>query len=523
MKNYSKYGGILGVVLIIVGLINYSMLGFWESSSIALISVGVVLEIIYFIANLGKTVELIGRRDTKYGSNALLSIISILGILVLINFVFNKRNKRIDLTSAKQFSLSLQTEKILKNLDKDIEIKSFFVGGSNSQLEDLLAEYVNISKRIKYEFIDPNKKPAIAKKYFEGRLENGTSVIECGDKIEKITSVSEQDLTNALIKATREGKKVIYFTEGHGEKDIESLDKDGYSFIKEILEGENYEVKKIFLAREGTIPEDCAALVAVGPTKEFFPAELDTIDSFINKGGKLFALLDPDPSAGMVEYFKKWGVVVRDDFVIDYSGIGRLFGAGPGMPLVSEYGYHPITNDFRRVATFFPMARSVARMENAPAGIVVTELAKTTERSFGETNLGKDGAAELNPMVDTAGPLSLAVAVSKTLPREITDETIAEDIQTKEKSGRMVVFGDSDFASNNYVKMQGGNMDLFMNSINWLAEEEDLMSIRAKNPEDRRLELTSKQTKFFLYFSIIILPAIVVISGIAVFIRRKKL
>ncbi len=519
MRNYTKYSGILGIVIIIIGFINYSMNGFWEISSIILIGVGVILGIIYFITNLRKTVEVMGRRDTRYGGNAVASIISVLGILVLINFVFNKRNQRFDLTAAKQFSLSPQTVKLLKNLKKDIDIKSFFKEGTNGAMEDLISEYVNISNRLKHEFIDPDKKPAIAKKY--EITQYGTIVVECGDKIERITSVLEQDITNALIKVSREGKKVIYFTEGHGEKDIESTDKDGYNFVKGTLTGENYEVKKIFLAREGSIPKDCAALVIVGPTKELLPAELDTIDTYINNAGKVFFLLDPAPSPGMKEYFKKWGVNVRDDFVIDYSGIGRLFGAGPGMPLVNEYGLHPITNDFKGVATFFPMARSVAKTENVLKDLDVVELAKTTERSFGETKLGKDNTVRQDKE-DTPGPLSLGVAVSRKLPRKITDETIAENIETKERSGSMVIFGDSDFASNSFVKMQG-NMDLFLNSINWLAEEEDLISIRAKDPEDRRLNLTSKQSKFFFYFNIFVIPAIVIISGFTVFVKRRKL
>jgi len=520
MRNYTKYGGILGLVLIIIGLINYSISGFWEISSIALIVVGILLGIIYFITNIRKTVEVMGRRDTKYGSNALATIISILGILVLINFVINKRNHRFDLTAAKQFSLSPQTVKILKGLKKDVDIKSFFRGGINPVIEDLLAEFVNVSNRVKYEFIDPDKNPALVKKYEITAY--GITVIECGDKIERITTTIEQDFTNAITKASREMKKVIYFTEGHGEKDIDDYEKDGYNFIKEALQGENYEIKKIFIAREDSIPEDCAALVSIGPTKEFFPAELDTIDAFINKGGKVFSLLDPEPSPGMNEFFEKWGVKVRNDFVLDFSGIGRLFGAGPGMPLVNEYGYHPITSDFRGIATFFPAARSVTRMDSVSEDLEVVELVRTTQNSFGETKLGKDETPVFNEGEDTPGPLSLGVAVSKILPSEVTDETIIEDIPTKVKTGRLVVFGDSDFSSNSFARMQG-NMDLFLNVINWLAEEEELISIRARNPEDRRLNLTEKQTMFLRYFSMFFLPAIVIISGITIYAKRRKL
>ncbi|MCK4966672.1 GldG family protein, partial [bacterium] len=496
MANYTKYGGIFGVFLLIVGLINYSINEFMDMPTGVLIGVGLLLIAILIFANFRKTVEVAVRRDAKYGSNAIASIVFFLGILVLINFVFNKRSHRVDLTAGNQFSLAPQTVKIVQKLDKEVTIKSFFKGGANGKkaMEDLLAEYVNHSKNIEYEFIDPDKKPAIAKKYEIKAY--GTTVIECGDKVEKIATPLEQDLTNALLKVSREGRKVIYFSEGHGERDTESVEKPGYKLAKDALESQNYEIKKLFIAREMVIPADCAVLVVPGPKNEFMQAELDTIDNYINNAGKVLFLLDPKPSAGMNDYFEKWGIEVRDDVIIDISGMGRLFGAGPAMPLVNNYGEHPITKDFRGNATFYPQARSVAQIDGMPNNIEVVELVKTTKESFGETKL-VEGKAKFDDGVDKKGPLAIAAAVSKRLPRTVSDAVIKDELDTKERYGRLVLFGDSDFASNAYTNMQG-NMDLFLNVMGWLAEEEDLISIRPRNPEDRRLDLTAKQTKFFM-------------------------
>ena len=277
----------------------------------------------------------------------------------------------------------------------------------------------------------------------------------------------------------------------------------------------------MFIARERVIPQDCAVLVSAGPKNEFLQAELDTIDNYINNAGKVLFLLDPKPSAGMHDYFKKWGIDVRDDIIIDMSGMGRLFGAGPAMPLVNNYGEHPITKDFRGVATFYPLARSLAKIDDVPSNIEVVELVKTSKESFGETKL-KDGKAHEDKGIDAHGPLAIAVAVSKTLPRTVSDAVIKDELDTKQRYGRLVLFGDSDFVGNAYTNMQG-NMDLFLNVMGWLAEEEDLISIRPRNPEDRRLNLTAKQTKFFMYFSIIILPAIVVLSGFTMYLRRRRM
>ena len=167
MANYSKYGGIFGIFLLVVGLINYSLNEFMDIATGVLTGVGLLLIVIWIFANFRKTVAVAVRRDAKYGSNAIASIVFFLGILALINFVFNKRTHRIDLTAGNQFSLSSQTVKIVEKLDKEVTIKSFFKGGANGKkaMEDLLAEYVNHSKNIEYEFIDPDKKPAVANKY----------------------------------------------------------------------------------------------------------------------------------------------------------------------------------------------------------------------------------------------------------------------------------------------------------------------------------------------------------------------
>ena len=230
--------------------------------------VGFILLIVYFLANIRRATEVIVRRDTKFGTNAIASIIVVLGILVLVNFVFSKRNYRVDFTEGKMFSISSQTIQVLEGLDKEVKVTAFFEHGVSRDAEDLFVEYMNHSDKVTFETVDPVKNPSIATKY--NITEFNSVIIECGEKIERISVPYEQDLTNAILKASREERKVIYFSEGHGERDIDnSTDAAGYGFVKEALEGLNYEVNKIFIAREGSIPEDCAALVIPGSSKEF--------------------------------------------------------------------------------------------------------------------------------------------------------------------------------------------------------------------------------------------------------------
>jgi len=508
MKNIHKqFIGIAGIMLILLSLVISSISLGWSLFSKIILYLGILLFGGYIIIDFSNIKRFFLKRSSRYGSNALLSTLFVLLILALVNFIFNKRNYRVDLTSSKSFSLSNQTVKVLENLDKDVIITAFFKSNNQTKMNDLLNEYKYHSDKIKFSFVDPDKKPNIAKNY---EIEAyGTTVLECEDRMEKIEDTSEEALTNTLIKVTREVKKVLYFMEGHGEHDIDDAERTGYSNIKSMLAEENYQIKKIFLAREGQIPKDCAVLIVNGPKQEPFKSELDTIDSYIEKGGKVFFLLDPQPAPQMEEFFDKYGIEIGNDVIIDLSGIGRLFGTGPEVPLVNKYSSHPIVKALSGKACFFPMARSLSIKSPSPTGMSVQFLAKTTSRSFGETNL-RNNEAEFNEEADKKGPLNIAVVARKNNP------------DSSGKKGALVVFGDSDFANNVYGGMQA-NSDMFLNVVNWLAEEEDLISIRTKPQEDRRVSLTPSQGKMVFYFSVIFLPLAVLVIGFAVFINRRKL
>src|SRR5262249_43221559 len=241
-------------------------------------------------------------------------------------------------------------------------------------------------------------------------------------------------------------KKTIYFIEGHGEKSIASMERTGYSNVKANLEKENYVVKTVNLASEGKVPEDASALIMPGPTSEPFQNELDLIDGYLNKGGSAAILLDPPPAASLNDLMKKWSIDVGNNFVVDASGVGRLFGAGPSIPLVTNYGRHKITERFN-VMTFFPLVRSVSPAKTPVSGINVETLLSTNDRSWAETDM-KSNQASFDEKTDIKGPVSIAVVATKDL--------------ADNKKARLVVYGDSDFASNQAFGLQG-NGNLFLN------------------------------------------------------------
>ena len=509
--------GVIGVILLVAsagGMVEYFSTGFFDLPSVIIFLIGLLLTIVYCVYNIQDIKNLFSRRAMQYVGNAFVASILVFGIVVLLNFISNKHSRRIDLTANKQYSLAEQTIKILQYLEKEVKISVFFPSSDKSTITDFINEYQHYSNKLKYRFYDPDKNPEIAKNF--GVQVPETVILECAGKKEIIFGLNEQQLTNALIKVTREGNKVIYFMTGHEVHDIESFEPDGLVYMKEVLIAMNYEVKTINLMNEKSIPIDCAVLVINGPQSELSKTELDLIDTYINKGGKVFFLLDPDPSPGMPEYFDKWGITVGNDIVIDPSGYSIA------VPYVTEYNqYHPIAENFD-YRTFFFMTRTVTpKLGALPAGVSGDWLCRTTSQSWGEVDFKPDpnNLAELPKAVfdeekDLEGPVSIAAFVTK-------PARVSPLLDTSGEIGTLVVFGDSDFSTNRFRDYPMAS--LFLNILNWLAEEEDLVAIPPKDPANRRVYMSAEEAKFTRYLTIFIMPGIVLILGLSVFFRRRNL
>ncbi|MBN2029027.1 GldG family protein [bacterium] len=502
MRKYAHYGAYIGLLLILVSLLNYATGKIWNLLSLITMIGGVLFFLIYVIFCFDKIKKTFTLRSFKYGGNTLAMSVILLIILSLINFIANRHSVRFDFTSGKQYSLSPQTQQILKNLDQNIQATAFYSSGSDQSVKDLFDSYRFYSNKFNYEIIDPDKKPAIAKQY--GITSYGTMVFECEGRVETIINGGEQEVTNVLIKVTREEQKVVYFLDGHGENDVDDLERIGYNMAKNGIENENYIVRKLFLAEEKSIPDDCAILVMNGVQSRPFQSELDTIAAYLENGGKALFLLEPEPAYGFQDLLDKWGLKIGNDIVLDASGVGQLFGMGPSVPLVNNYTAHMITDNFNMM-TFYPYARSVTPKEEYDSNLSVQALMRTSSNSWGETNL-QDKEATFNSSMDLRGPITLGAVV-------LRDES--------EKKTRLVVIGDSEFANNLYYSAQG-NGNLFMNIISWLAEEEDLIAIRAKEPEDRRLTLTSKQIQWLMYLTVILMPLAALGAGVGIYIKRER-
>lgn len=443
----------------------------------------------------------------QYGRwlNAFWGGIMVFGIVAMVNFLGNRYPERFDLTEGQLHSLADLTVETLKALDQDVHALAFMEGGENAALDLLLAELETYSTRFSYEFIDPDRDPSRTEDYGIRRYD--TLVLESGDEQQQITELAEREIVNALLKLTRERQDRIYLTVGHGERPLANQ-PDGLAQLQTQLGEIDYAVEdSLFLARAGAVPEDCAVLVVAGPRTPFFPVEVEAIRSYLAKGGAVLLLLDPLADSGLAELLGEWGVALGDDFVIDTSGIGSLFGLDFTTPVALSYGDHPVTRKHQGVMTFFQLGRSVHF--DAGSGREGAALVMTSEAGWAETDLSvltSEGnqTVKLDEGVDQPGPVSLAAAV-----------------RDAEAGGRLVVFGDSDFATNQYFGVQG-NGDLVLNALSWLAEDEALISIRPREPGHNPIALTASDSEWIFWLSVVLYPGLIALVGIVVVSRKGR-
>jgi ABC-type uncharacterized transport system involved in gliding motility auxiliary subunit len=499
-KEVFNIAGLLGAALLIVGYFRYARTESMGALNLTLLIAGGVLLLATLIFNFRTIRDASRKRSARLGANTGVMTVAVLAIIGVINFLGYRHHKRIDVTTNKMYSLSDQTRKVVSDLKKDVKV-ILFDKEDQQDLADQMREYRNLSSHFSFERIDPQKNLEQAKQYKVTHL--GDVVVACGDRTEKPKDTTEQAMINAIIKVTRDSLKKIYFVEGHGEKKLSSTNEgDGYGVVDKMLKDENYETKSLNLASANEVPSDCDVLVLAGPKQPLFPPEATAIGKYLENGGKAMLLIDPDTDPKLADVLGAWGIELGNNTVVDPSPIGRFFQLGPGAPIANSYGSHPITKDFEGTMTFFPLCRSIET--SSRTGVSTTDLMKSSEESWAETEI-KNGGAHFDEGKDKRGPLTLGVAANQSIGG---------------KEARLVVIGDSDFAENQFVGVQR-NGDLFMNSINWLAQDEDLISIRPKNPADRRVSMTEADQNQVFWITLVLMPLATIGSGVYIWWKRR--
>lgn len=537
MKRIANIIGWVGTVLVFAAVIVRFAKPDWDQYAIYGAWAGLACLVLYVLGQWRDILDYFQRRQARYGALASLSVLIVLGLLVGVNYLSARQNKRWDLTENQLFSLSDQTVKLLKGLDGPLKFIVFDRGDSLDRYKPVLTEYSYHSANVSTEYVDADKKPVQAKQY---NVETyGTIVLEYKGRSERATSASEQELGNALVKVITGEKKKVYFVQGHGEKDFTSSARTGYSTVADALGKDNYTVEPLVLPQGQDVPADASVVVIAGPTADYLEQEVEMLSRFLNRGGHLLALMDPPEKADatmplLESLLVAWSILPGRDVVVDISGMGRMFGTDDAsMPVAASYPPHPITEGFRML-TAFPMARSVTPGP-ATGGRTARSIIETSARSWAENDvkelLTSGKVAMEADKGDKPGPIAIGAAVAAVAPDAEKADTAKTDAahgadpakaadEPKKPETRVAVIGDSDFAANAYLGIQG-NKDLFVNAVNWLAQQENLISIRPKDASDRRVTLTAGQQSGIFWLSLLLLPALALGAGVVTWARRK--
>jgi ABC-type uncharacterized transport system involved in gliding motility auxiliary subunit len=475
-------------------------------------------------------VSWIKARPTQYTAYAVVYILVIAAVLTAINVLTNRYDKSYDSTTNKQFSLSDQTVKVVKGLKQDVQFTYFGPQNEFPSARDVLDRYSGLSPKVKVTYIDPERKPQVAK---AAGYRNDTPVlVDSGSRRENAKSLTEEEITGALIRSLKSGERTVCMLSLAGEHSIEDTDAGGYSVLKQLLERDNYKVREETLrpataaadtskplaigqapaATAVEVPKDCTVLVAGGPRDDYPGPIVTAIKNYVESGGRALFMLDtpmklgpgepPTGNEALLKVLSDWGVTVDNNLVLDFSGVGQIFNLGPEIPFIVKYESHPITQPLARVPTAFPLSRSL-EVKNGDK-TTVSKLLETTDDSIGTSSIPPSG--RIDPRKGKKGPLTLAVAgtYNSTPP------------------GRFVVIGTSLAAQNSMVGSRPlDNRDLMVNINNWLSSDEDLISIRPKSPEERPLNLTTQKLNFAFWLSIVVFPLVVVGFGAATWWKRR--
>ncbi|HEV8336082.1 MAG TPA: Gldg family protein [Candidatus Polarisedimenticolia bacterium] len=486
-----------------------------------LLGLGALLVLAGVALNAQGILSLLKGRAAREGTADVAYVIIVALVLVALNFLSSRHHLRKDLSAQGEFTLSEQTGKILLGLPREVEARAYYYGGTAAErkMKDLLDEYhYQAPKKFRVRFIDPLKNPSEAKA--DGITQEQSVVLKSGSQSSTVVTGDEEALTNGILKVTRDSVKTLCFAIGHGEKDIKDTGPQGFSSFQAAVEKQQTKVESFSPAMG--VPDRCAAVVVAGPRKPWLPAESEKLQAYLDQGGKAAILLDPGQDSGLEPLLARYGITFAHDLIIDR--VSALFGGKADIPMVPGDGYesHPITKGFG-YQTFYPLATSLTLATPPPAGVSLEALARTTPLSWGEMSYEKEaptGKLRMDPN-DKPGPLVVAAVATRSAGAEPQPAAAGAAKPAKAES-RLVVFGDSDFPSNAYF---GGtsNGELFLNVANWLSGQEDLVAVPPKSRLPSLVTLTQRQASLIWIVSLLVTPSAILIVGVAIWFRRRKL
>jgi ABC-type uncharacterized transport system involved in gliding motility auxiliary subunit len=506
----------------------------WSFLTIFFVVLGIFITLVSGGLWGGKLQGLQQQRSTRAGTDAAIATISFIVILGCLNFLAVRYSPSWDLTETQLFTLAPQTQQLVKNLTQPLKVWVFEPAPTPPD-RNLLDRYSKLSANFEYEFVDPQVEIGLSRRY--GVEQRGEVHLDYGNKTQLVQTLqvgqqrqplSEIQITNGIEKILRDRTPKVYFLQGHGELPLEPIE-GGLSQAVASLQERGYIVEPLDLSRESSIPEDTTVLAIASPERPLFTGEREAVETYLQQGGGLLLLLDPNSDAGLNELLEAWGIELDTRLAIDASGTGSAIGYSPTTPLVNRYGTHPITLEFNNRFSVYPLSAPIIIEDKND--IEAVPIVMTNEESWAERDLTSD-TLEFDPEEDLAGPINIGVALEQSLEsaaenNENSEETESREEEDTEESSeegtetnttdsdeeednspkvRMVVFGNSSFATNGWFEQQF-NSDVFLNSVKWLAnEDEQLLSIRPKELSNRRINLSPELAALLGWLAIAFFP-----------------
>jgi ABC-type uncharacterized transport system involved in gliding motility auxiliary subunit len=525
VRDALRIAGYAGTVLLLFGILSFAFSGTFDLWTAVHVAGGGVLLLAALAANLGDVLRAIAARRTRERATAATGTVVFVALLVSLNVLAARFPKTWDATESKVYTLTPKTVSVLEGLDKPVELLAFVPTGDRSQggLEDLLKRYTARSRHVTFRLVDPEKEPQEADRF--GVTRPGVLAARCGAETAVATgnpsgALGEGDVTSLILKVTRPGGKRIYSITGHGEPEVTDLETaQGLGAVAAALKDDNVEIRPLFLAAAPGIPDDAAAVILIGPVKPLIPHELDALRSYLARGGRLFAMINPGTDPGLAPLLADYKLALDDTMIVDQEQIAFL-GARLGLdPIVEDFPPHPITKAFKQRIRLSQARSLTIKLEGGLPGVVAQPVARTHGSAWGETRwrdalaTGRVG----NDDSDLAGPLVVAAtATAKIAPQDGAPKDDGE------REARIVLVGDADWVANGNLDAFF-NRELFVNELHWLMGSEDLIVGPSKTLRASRLDMTTADQRNLFRFGVLLLPEVLLIGGIVAWLRRKSL
>ena len=512
MDKLKKLSFLLASIFILGALATKLAKPEWQLYSNIATGIGVLFFLISLWYERAGLKNFFSARSTKYGFNAVVMTILMLALVGVANWIVSRHTWKYDATKNKSFSLSSLTINALKNLKQPVKITAFYTYGDDdagrNKMKTLLEDYEKHTDKLQTQIVDPMRNLPLVRQYNVER--NGTTIIESGSQKTTVTTTNEEDITNAILKISSSKQVVLYFLQGHREPSITDMEGGGFSAAIEELKKSNYEIKELGdLAAKAKIPDDCTALIVAAPSVPLLDHEIKAITDYLAAGGRALVLDDPRSDPSLSKLLAAYHVQTGSDVIVDNDCNFPL--AGPVVPCVVPKPGTSVAREFdNRAVLFFPEAKSLTYASDKDAKATYTVVAESSDKSWGETDRER---AEFDEGKDKKGPLTVGVLITK--PVEATNK--------KSDEMRVAIYSDASFSQNQFVNWSPWNFRLFSNSIAWLTEQENLIHLPPKATQSDVMMLSSTQMNYILLLVVIGLPLIVLILGVTVWMKRKKL